>query len=232
VTLSTFAELFSLALGVATVVLTTVENVAAERARGSGSERRGPTHNAQPATAPEPAALSLLAVGLVAGAVTPSRSHPALRSTPLGTTGMNPVRDTRGNSEATVQHWIDTNAGLAHISVGGQLNAFREFLDAIEQLISHPDWQPGMPVVEDLRQCYWIPPPPAIEEWRAYVAKRQPALEGCRWAVVTGGSNPIVVSILGAATKDAAPKGVILKQFKNLLDAHLWVKPPVPSSPA
>ena len=31
-----------------------------------------------------------------------------------------------------VQQWIDASAGLAYINVGGQLDAFDEFVDAIE----------------------------------------------------------------------------------------------------
>ena len=122
-----------------------------------------------------------------------------------------------------VQQWIDASAGLAYISVGGQLDAFDEFLDAIEKLISHPEWRAGMPVVEDIRQCLWIPPAAAVEAWRSYVARHQALLEGCRWAVVTRGDSS-VVSILDAAAHDAAPVGVVLKQFTNMVDAHLWVK--------
>src|SRR5687768_6495769 len=68
-----------------------------------------------------------------------------------------------------VQHWIDINAGIAYISVGAQLTTFREFLDAIERLISHPARRPGMPVVGDVRQCRWVPPVTAIDEWREYL---------------------------------------------------------------
>ena len=63
-----------------------------------------------------------------------------------------------------VQQWIDASAGLAYISVGAQLNAFDEFLSAIEKLIANPEWRPGMPVVEDIRQCLWIPPATAVED--------------------------------------------------------------------
>jgi hypothetical protein len=108
-----------------------------------------------------------------------------------------------------VQQWIDASAGLAYISVGGQLDAFDEFLDAIEKLISHPEWRAGMPMVEDIRQCLWIPPAAAVEAWRSYVARHQALLEGCRWAVVTRGDSS-VVSILDAAAHDAAPVGVVL----------------------
>ena len=128
-------------------------------------------------------------------------------------------------SEPAVQHWIDVPAGVAYIAVGAKLNAFREFLDAIGKLISHPDWKPGTPVVEDLRRCRWVPPSEAVEEWRAYVADHQQRLEGCRWAVVTDRKDPAVGSILRAAAEDAATCGVLLKQFSNMVDAHLWVKP-------
>ena len=38
-----------------------------------------------------------------------------------------------------VQQWIDRSAGLAYICVAGQLQAFYEFLCAVETLISRPD---------------------------------------------------------------------------------------------
>ena len=125
-----------------------------------------------------------------------------------------------------VQEWVDFSAGLAYIAVAGRLTVFREFLDAIERLLSHPDWRPGMPVVEDLRGCEWVPPPAAIDEWKNYVDDRQPQLQGSRWAVVTRGDNVEVGFNLDAAAEDAAPSGVTLKQFTNMIEAHLWAQPP------
>ena len=124
-----------------------------------------------------------------------------------------------------MQQWIDQTVGVAYISVGDHLEAFDEFLDAIDDLISRPEWRPGMPVVEDLRQCRWIPPPPAIRAWQVYVADRQERLGGCRWAVVSRGDNPVVASILDSAAEYAAPVGITLKHFTNMLKAHIWVKP-------
>ena len=126
--------------------------------------------------------------------------------------------------ESAVHNWLDLSAGLAYIIVGVRFKAFRHFLDAIDTLIANPAWQPGTPVLEDLRDCDWTPPPPALEEWRAYVARRQPMLNGCRWAVVIRGGNPTVASILDAAAEDAARGGVLLKRFTNTIDAHLWLK--------
>ena len=133
-------------------------------------------------------------------------------------------------SQSAVHHWLDLSAGLAYIAVGVRFNAFRHFLDAIDRLIANPAWQPGTPVLEDLRDCTWTPPPPAIEEWRAYVARRQPMLNGCRWAVVIRGVNPAVASILDTAAEDAAPAGLLLKRFTNTIDAHLWLKLPASGS--
>src|SRR5687768_9406351 len=65
--------------------------------------------------------------------------------------------------KSAVYHWLDLSAGLAYITVGVRFNAFRHFLDAIDTLIANPAWQPGTPVLEDLRDCEWTPPPPAIE---------------------------------------------------------------------
>src|SRR5690349_13453759 len=88
------------------------------------------------------------------------------------------MHSSMGSTEpkSAVHYWLDLSAGLAYITVGVRFNAFRHFLDAIDTLIANPAWQPGTPVLEDLRDCDWTPPPPAIEEWRAYVARRQPML--------------------------------------------------------
>lgn len=123
-----------------------------------------------------------------------------------------------------VQEWVDFSAGFAYIAIVGRLTAFREFLDAIERLVSHPDWRPGMPVVEDLRGCEWVPPPAAIDEWKNYVDDRQPQLQGSRWAVVTRGDNTDIGFILEAGAEGAA-SGVTRKQFTSMIDAHLWAKP-------
>ena len=125
-----------------------------------------------------------------------------------------------------IQQWVDFSAGLAYITVGFQLSAFTEFLTAIEQLIAHPDWYPGMPVLEDLRQCYWIPPDTSREQWRDFIADRQSRLEGSRWAVVTRGDSPEIRSLLDAAAADAAPRGLTVRQFTNMIDAHMWLNPP------
>ena len=123
-----------------------------------------------------------------------------------------------------VQQWIDVCAGLAYISVGVQLETFQEFLDAIEKLISRQQWRPRMPVVEDLRECRWIPPASAIADWRAYVADHHRLLRGCRWAAVTREESLSVRRLLDAAAKEVVPYGVLLKQFTNIVDAHLWAK--------
>ena len=119
--------------------------------------------------------------------------------------------------------WIDRTAGVAYVSLRNRLWAFHEFLNAVEQLIAHPDWRPGMPVVEDIRELTCPIPPNCVEEWRAYVAERGPMLDGCRWAVVRRDTDSPMVSVLEAAARDAAPHGVLLEQFSNMVDAHLWV---------
>ena len=128
------------------------------------------------------------------------------------------------SSKSIVHHWLDVSAGLAYIAVSVHLKAFRQFLDAVDKLIANPAWQPGTPVLEDLRDCVWIPPPTALEEWRAYLAERHSMVTGCRWAVVLGPHNPTVSSILDSAAEDAARAGVLLKQFTSTIDAHLWLK--------
>ena len=75
-------------------------------------------------------------------------------------------------------HWIDEMVGVAYISVRGPLATFRDFVDAVDDLLAHPRWRAGMPIVEDLRPCPWDPPSGALHEWRAYVARRRPFLEG------------------------------------------------------
>jgi hypothetical protein len=144
---------------------------------------------------------------------------------------LRPRMSVKRSQEPSVRQWIDTVAGVAYISIGSRLESFREFLDAIDKLISHPDWRPGMPVLEDLRRCHWIPPKSAIDEWRAYVAQNRSWLEGCRWAVVRRGLVPAVVAVLDAAAKDAASSGVVLKHFTDMIEAHLWLEAPVLSHP-
>ena len=132
---------------------------------------------------------------------------------------------------------LRVNGGTHELSIDSRLtllDTLRDVLglDAIDTLISNPAWQPGTPVLEDLRDCEWTPPPPALEECRAQVARRQPMLNGCRWAVVIRGGNPTVASILDAAADDATHGGVVLKRFTSTIDAHLWLKLPAAGSKA
>ena len=122
----------------------------------------------------------------------------------------------------TTLQWIDRTAGIAYVTVRQPLRAFREFLDAIDALIAHPEWRPGMPVIEDLREASSTPPPNCETEWRAYVAARGPLLRGCRWAVVTEATHAPLTPVLETAAADAAG-ALTLQRFSNMVDAHLWV---------
>jgi len=135
------------------------------------------------------------------------------------------MKSSRKTPRPTAQ-WIDQATGVAYISVLSKIQEFKEFLDAVEQLISDPKWRPGMPVIEDLRGCPWIPPDTSIEEWRRYVTARETSLGGCRWAVVRNGVRSRLESLLDAAEEDAASGGVALQRFTNMADAHLWAKQP------
>ena len=119
--------------------------------------------------------------------------------------------------------WIDRGAGVAYVVVHGQMPAFVEFLNAIDRLIADPAWHPGTPIIEDLRDYRGYPPPNCVEQWRWYVGERRGVLSGCRWAIVRRDDDPGLLSILNIAAEDAAPHAVVLQQFTNMVDAHLWV---------
>jgi hypothetical protein len=95
-------------------------------------------------------------------------------------------------------------------------------LDAIDALIAHPDWRPGMPVIEDLREASSTPPANCETEWRAYVAARGPLLGGCRWAVVMEARHAPLTPVLETAAGDATG-ALTLQRFSNMVDAHDWV---------
>jgi hypothetical protein len=119
-------------------------------------------------------------------------------------------------------HWIDAVAGVAYVCVRDRLPRFDEFLNAIESLIRHPQWRPGMPIVEDLREWRGQPPDYCLEDWRTYVADRHRFLEGCRWAVVRRADDR-KLDILDAAGSEVR-SGVLLRQFDDMTHAHVWVQ--------
>jgi hypothetical protein len=120
-------------------------------------------------------------------------------------------------------HWIDAVAGVAYVCVRDRLPRFGEFLNAIESLIRHPQWRPGMPIVEDLREWRGQPPDNCLEDWRTYVADRHRFLEGCRWAVVRRADDRKLADILDAAGSEV-PSGVLLRQFDDMTHAHVWAQ--------
>jgi len=122
-------------------------------------------------------------------------------------------------------HWIDAVAGVAYVCVRDRLQQFDEFLNAIESLIRHPQWRPGMPIVEDLREWRGQPPDNCVEDWRTYVEGRRRYLEGCRWAVVRRADDRRLVDILDAAGSEV-PSGVLLRQFEDMTHAHVWAQRP------
>jgi hypothetical protein len=128
-----------------------------------------------------------------------------------------------------VLQWIDHMAGVAYICVRPNLRAFRDVLDAVETLIRHPDWRPGMPIIEDLRELTCATALSTGEEWRAYVEEHRANLRGCRWAVVRRADDSAVASMLETVARDAARYGVLLEQFSRMLDAHIWATPPTGS---
>jgi hypothetical protein len=119
-------------------------------------------------------------------------------------------------------HWIDAVAGVAYVCVRDRLPRFDEFLNAIESLIRHPQWRPGMPIVEDLREWRGQPPDTCLEDWRTYVADRHRFLEGCRWAVVRRADDR-KLDILDAAGSEVR-SGVLLRQFDDMTHAHVWAQ--------
>lgn len=120
-------------------------------------------------------------------------------------------------------HWIDAVAGVAYVCVRDRLPRFDEFLNAIESLIRHPQWRPGMPIVEDLREWRGQPTDNRLEDWRTYVADRHRFLEGCRWAVVRRADDRMLAEILDAAGSEV-PSGVLLRQFDDMTHAHVWAQ--------
>ena len=122
-----------------------------------------------------------------------------------------------------VFQWIDQVAGLAYVCVRGRLVTFTEFLNSIDALTTNPNWHPGMPILEDLRDFEGDPQPDSVQAWRRYITERAPMLQGCRWAVVRRGENPAMVSVLDTAAQHATTAGVTLRQFTNSIDAHAWL---------
>ena len=120
-------------------------------------------------------------------------------------------------------HWIDAVAGVAYVCVRDRLTRFEEFLNAIESLIRHPKWRPGMPIVEDLREWRGQPPDNWVEDRHVYMAGRRRFLEGCRWAVVRRVDDRTLADILDAAVC-GTPNGVLLRQFDNMARAHVWAQ--------
>jgi hypothetical protein len=128
----------------------------------------------------------------------------------------------RRPSLSTIQ-WIDTRLGFAYICVPVHLAAFADFLDGVDRLLADVNWRPGMPVVEDLRECEWVPPASAAQEWQVYLGDRRRLLNGCRWAVVSPHYAAIAVSLLDAAAAEADRYGIVLQRFTRMSDAHLWL---------
>ena len=120
--------------------------------------------------------------------------------------------------------WIDGTSGLAYLYVRDGLARFGQFLEAVDHLLTHPSWHPGMPIVEDLSPSPSGPPATCVEQWRAYIAEHRLLLEGCRWAVVTREDNATLRSFLDRAAREAVAHGVTLRRFGNMMDAHLWVQ--------
>lgn len=120
--------------------------------------------------------------------------------------------------------WIDRGTEVAYLVVHGQMPAFVEFLNAVDHLIADPAWHPGLPIIEDLRDYQGSVPPNCIEQWRRYVGERRRVLNGCRWAIVRRDDNPGLLSVLNIAADDAAQHAVVVRQFTNMVDAHLWVQ--------
>jgi hypothetical protein len=121
-------------------------------------------------------------------------------------------------------HWIDAVAGVAYVCVRDRLPRFDEFLNAIDSLIRHPQWRPGMPIVEDLREWRGQPPDNCVEDWRMYIAGRRRFLEGCRWAVVRRVDDRTLADVLHAAGSETHRNGVLLRQFDDMARAHVWAE--------
>jgi len=121
-----------------------------------------------------------------------------------------------------IRHWIDSTGTLAYLVVRGQVVRFRDFLDHVEALIRQPDWTPGTPILEDLREFSGGAPPNCVREWREFVVVNHERIAGCHWAVIVAERQPDLLRVLELAAQDASPYGVVLRPFTDSLHAHAW----------
>jgi hypothetical protein len=97
-----------------------------------------------------------------------------------------------------------------------------QFLELLDGLLFHPEWQRGMPVIQDIRGLTTTPPLSCIIDWSDYLQARGPLLQGCRIAVVVSGNDPILDSVVEECGAVNGSECVSVAMFRDMDAAHQW----------
>ena len=119
--------------------------------------------------------------------------------------------------------WIDATAHVAYTRVNGASVAMPDLLALLDSVLADPGWQPGIPIVSDLRDLVGAPEPHSSEAWRVFLGSRRGILTDCRLALILRGENQSHIRFAEAARAEAATHGVTLRWFTHAIDAHEWV---------
>jgi hypothetical protein len=120
--------------------------------------------------------------------------------------------------------WIDVAKGVAYMTVEGPVMPMRDFLHLMDALLVHPQWQSGMPIIQDIRGLTSSPPLSCVDEWRDYVFMRGPLLQGCRIAVVARGDDPRLDNVVSACGTASSTEWVSVQMFRDLPAALHWAQ--------
>ena len=119
---------------------------------------------------------------------------------------------------------IDEAAGCAVLTISGEPLSWPAFVSLVSAMIDDPGYQPGMAVLEDVRDLATPPPNDCMRAMVGLFQLRTDRLAGARWAMVVGGDHAAMYGLGRMAEILAHESPVTFSVFRALDDARAWLR--------
>jgi hypothetical protein len=124
------------------------------------------------------------------------------------------------SKEMPFTYVIDREAKLVSVTVSGEVTP-EEALDTFNEIVSHPDFCPGMNVLSDHRQMQTIMPTRFVGTLISRIRSVREQLAGAKWAMVE--TSPAGYGMARMASGLAGFLDVDIQVFRTVEEARIWL---------
>lgn len=118
------------------------------------------------------------------------------------------------------------HARRAVLTVSGAPLSWSDFVRLVNRMVDAPDFEDGMPVLEDLRGLDTAPPADCMRAMVGLFQARADRLTGTRWVMVVGRGHTALFGVGRMAEILAEGSPVTFAVFEDLQAAEEWLAAP------